>query len=136
MKNRHTFQVAIGAALLINFACIAEPAVLDFKDYDDDLMRALDKTIKYFEPDITAKNVDGATEDAEILLDGFKYTEDYFTRVNKADAVQISREGTALVNLALELIAKDDFDRAAANAREAITKCKACHDIYRPRLAR
>jgi hypothetical protein len=136
MKNRHTFPAAIGAALLINFGCIAEPAVLDFKDYDDDLMRTLDKTIKYFEPDIAGKNVDGATEDGEVLIDGFKYTEDYFSKVDKADAVQISRDGRALVNLALDLIARDDFEGAAANAREVITKCKACHDIYRPRLAR
>ena len=135
MKN-NAFLVVTLAALLINFACTAESAELDFKDYDDDLMRMLDKTIKYFEPDITAKNVDGATEDGEILLDGFKYTEDYFSKVNKADAVQISREGSALVSLALELVAKDDFEGAAANAREAIAKCKACHDIYRPRLSR
>jgi hypothetical protein len=135
MKNS-AFLLAILAALLINFTCMAESAELDFKDYDDDLMRTLDKTIKYFEPDITAKNVDGATEDGEILLDGFKYTEDYFSKANKADAVQISQEGSALVNLALQLVAKDDFEGAAANAREAIAKCKACHDIYRPRLSR
>ena len=128
--------VVIVTALSINFICWAESAELDFKDYDDDLMRMLDRTIKYFEPDITAKNAEGATEDGEILLDGFKYTEDYFSKANKADAVQISQEGSALVSLALQLVAKDDFEGAAANAREAIAKCKACHDIYRPRLSR
>jgi len=132
----NAFLAAIVATLLINFACWAESAELDFKDYDDDLMRTLDRTIKYFEPDITAKNAEGATEDGEILLDGFKYTEDYFSKVNKADAVRISQEGSALVSLALKLVATDDFEGAAANAREAITKCKACHDIYRPRLSR
>jgi uncharacterized C2H2 Zn-finger protein len=135
MKNNAFLAVTL-TALLINLTCMARSAELDFKDYDDDLMRTLDKTIKYFEPDITAKNIEGATEDGEILLDGFKYTEDYFSKVNKADAVQISREGSALVSLALELVAKNDFEEAAANAREAITKCKACHDIYRPRLSR
>jgi hypothetical protein len=69
-------------------------------------------------------------------LDGFKYTENYFTKANKADAVQISQEGSALVSMALKLVAKDDFEGAAENAREAIAKCKACHDIYRPRLSR
>jgi len=132
----NAFLAAIVATLLINFACWAESAELDFKDYDDDLMRMLDRTIKYFEPDITAKNAEGATDDGQILLDGFKYTEVYFSKANKADAVQISQEGSALVSLALELVAKDDFEGAAANAREAITKCKACHDIYRPRLSR
>jgi hypothetical protein len=135
MKN-NAFLVVTLTALLINFTCMAKSAELDFKDYDDDLMRTLDKTIKYFEPDITAKNVEGATEDGEILLDGFKYAEDYFSKANKADAVQIAQEGSALVSLALQLVAKDDFEGAAANAREAIEKCKACHDIYRPRLSR
>jgi len=136
MKNRKTLPAVILTALLISSTCIAEPAALDFKDYDDDLMRTLDKTIKYFEPDITAKNVDGATEDGEILLDGFKYTEDYFSKYKKEDAVQISREGSALVSLALKLVADEDFEGAAANAREAISKCKACHDIYKPRQTR
>jgi hypothetical protein len=135
MKN-NAFLVVTLTALLINFTFMAKSAELDFKDYDDDLMRTLDKTIKYFEPDITAKNVEGATEDGEILLDGFKYTENYFTKANKADAVQISQEGSALVSMALKLVAKDDFEGAAENAREAIAKCKACHDIYRPRLSR
>lgn len=132
MKN-NAFLAAMLTALLVNVTCMAVSAELDFKDYDDDLMRLLDKTIKYFEPDITAKNVDGATEDGEILLDGFKYAEDYFTKANKADAVQIAQEGSALVRSALELVAKDDFEGAAANAREAIEKCKACHDTYRPK---
>jgi len=136
MKNKKTFLAGIVTVTLINFTCIAQQSELDFRDYDDDLMRTLDRTIKYFEPDITANNVEGATEDGEILLDGFKYTEDYFSKANKEDAVQISREGSALVSLALELVAKDDFEGAAANAREAIMKCKACHDIYRPRLSR
>jgi len=135
MKGNVSLAVIV-TALLINFICWAESAELDFKDYDDDLMRTLDRTIKYFEPDITAKNAEGATEDGEILLDGFKYSEDYFSKVNKADAVRISQEGSALVSLALKLVATDDFEGAAANAREAITKCKACHDIYRPRLSR
>jgi hypothetical protein len=134
MKSKKTFLAGILTALLINFPCIAEPSELNFRDYDDDLMRTLDRTIKYCEPDITAKNVEGATEHGEILLDGFQYTEDYFSKANKEDAVQISREGSALVSLALELVAKEDFEGDAANAREAIMKCKVCHDIYRPRL--
>ena len=62
--------------------------------------------------------------------------EDYFSKYKKEDAVQISREGSALVSLALKLVADEDFEGAAANAREAISKCKACHDIYKPRLSR
>ena len=136
MKNKKAVLAGIWAALLINVTCAAEGTGLDLRDYDDDLMRTLDRTIKYFEPDITAKNVDGATEDGGILLDGFKYTEDYFSKANKPDAVQISQEGRELVSSALKSVAQDDFEGAAADARKAITKCNSCHDLYRPRLAR
>src|SRR6516164_9343275 len=125
MKNKKAVLAGIWAALLINVTCAAEGTGLDLRDYDDDLMRTLDRTIKYFEPDITAKNVDG-----------FKYTEDYFSKANKPDAVQISQEGRELVSSALKLVAQDDFEGAAADARKAITKCNSCHDLYRPRLAR
>jgi hypothetical protein len=58
MKNKKTFLAGLTMVLLMNFICLAETSELDFRDYDDDLMRTLDRTIKYFEPDITAKNVE------------------------------------------------------------------------------
>ncbi len=112
-------------------------AALDFHDYDNDLMRDLEKTIKYFEPDITAKNADAAKEDANLLADGFRYTEDYFAKKGGADdAVEISRKGAKLIADVRNYVEKSDFDAAAAAAREAPDVCKSCHDIYKPRLAR
>ena len=109
----------------------------DYRDYDDDLMRDLDRTVKYFEPDITAQNADAALEDAEVLAGGFRYTEDYFRKKPGADdAVEISRKGGKLIAEARESISKADFDAAAAAAREATAVCKSCHEIYKPRLAR
>ncbi|WP_159730839.1 hypothetical protein [Methylosinus sp. Ce-a6] len=117
---------------------VATPALaaLDLRDYDDDLMRDLEKTIKYFEPDITARNAQAAKEDAEVLLDGFRYTEDYFAKKGKDDAVAISRDGSRLVADVVQNVEKGDFDAAAASAREATQVCKSCHEIYKPRLAR
>jgi len=111
-------------------------AALDLRDYDDDLMRDLEKTIKYFEPDITAQNSQAAKEDAEILLDGFRYTEDYFAKRGKDDAVAISRDGSRLITDVVQKVEKGEFDAAAASAREATQVCKTCHEIYKPRLAR
>src|SRR5208283_4876841 len=111
-------------------------AAIDFRDYDNDLMRDLDKTIKYFEPDITAKNADAAKEDAELLQDGFKYTESFFAKHGADDAVKISRDGSQLVANVMKYVEQNDFEAAAAAARDAPGLCKSCHDLYKPRLAR
>ncbi|WP_245300056.1 hypothetical protein [Methylocystis bryophila] len=121
---------------LLASAATATP-LSDYRDYDDDLMRDLERTVKFFEPDITAQNADAALEDAEVLAGGFRYTEDYFRRKpGTEDAVEISRKGGKLIAEARASIGKADFEAAAATAREATTVCKSCHDIYKPRLAR
>ncbi len=126
---------AFGVTLFAGAA--AATPLPDYRDYDDDLMRDLERTVKYFEPDITAQNADAALEDAEMLAGGFRYTEDYFRKKPGAeDAVEISRKGGKLVAEARALIGKADFEAAAAAAREATTVCKSCHDAYKPRLAR
>jgi hypothetical protein len=125
-------RLAFGAALLASPAL----AAIDLQGYDTDLMRDLEKTVKYFEPDIAAKNEQGAKEDAEVLLDGFRYTESYFSKKGAQDAVDISRNGVKLVDAALKNVAQGDFEAAAAAAREATQACKSCHDLYKPRLAR
>lgn len=115
----------------------AERVELDLHDYDDELMRTLEQTSKYFEPDIGAENVQGATEDAEILLDGFKYTEKYFAKKgNYPDAVKWSQDGQVLINQAAKLVAEKNFDGAAEAAHEAVKVCKACHVVYKPAKAR
>jgi hypothetical protein len=106
---------------------------LDLHDYDDDLMRDLDRTIKYFEPDITAGNAQGALDDADVLRDGFKYTEDYFTKKGNAeDAVQISKKGLQYLDIAVKDAEANQFDAAAAAARQVSATCRACHDVYKP----
>ncbi|CAN2535154.1 hypothetical+protein [Methylocapsa aurea] len=130
---RHLFSRSVLCAVLLATPALA---ALDLRDYDDDLMRDLEKTIKYFEPDITAQNSQAAKEDAEILLDGFRYTEDYFAKRGKDDAVAISRDGSRLVADVVQKVDKGEFDAAAASAREATQVCKSCHEIYKPRLAR
>ena len=93
---------AFGVTLVAG-AAVATP-LPDYRDYDDDLMRDLERTVKYFEPDITAQNADAALEDAEMLAGGFRYTEDYFRKKPGAeDAVEISRKGGKLIAEAREL---------------------------------
>lgn len=119
--------------LLTVSASGTERKEIDLRDYDDELMRDLDRTIKFFEPDIVAKNVEGAKQDAEILVEGFQYTEDYFSKKENAeDAVEISQRGLRSVAAALAALSDSDFDKASASARDAAETCRDCHDIYKP----
>jgi len=119
--------------ILLAIPSHAERKDIDLRDYDDELMRDLERTIKFFEPDITARNRQGAIEDATILQDGFKYTEDYFARKGNAeDAVEISRQGLQLIESAVKALEASDFDGASASARETARTCRSCHDIYKP----
>ena len=106
---------------------------LDLHDYDDELMRTLDQTIKYFEPDISAGNVLASKEDAEILQDAYKWMENYFAKKGNAEeAVKIAQQGEEYLATASKLAAAKDFDGAADAAHSAARTCRACHDMYRP----
>lgn len=128
-------MVALSVLVTIVFAGTthAERKEIDLRDYDDELMRDLDRTIKFFEPDIAARNVEGALADAEVLKEGFQYTEEYFSKKGNAeDAVQISQRGLGSIASALAALGGNDFDKASASARDVAGTCRACHDIYKP----
>ena len=122
---------------LLTSPAFAEKVSLELKDYDDELMKTLEQTIKYFEPDITGENISGIKEDASILFDGFKYTEQYFTKKgNYPDAVKWSQDGQTYVSTVLKQVADKNFEAAAEAARGATQSCKSCHDVYKPNQAR
>jgi hypothetical protein len=132
MRKKMVALLSIGVTL----SCGPVIAAIDFRGYDDDLMRDLDKTIKYFEPDITAKNADAARDDAAVLQEGFKYTEAFFAKNGAEDAVKISRDGSQRIADALKFVERNDFESAAAAARETTQLCKSCHDLYKKTIAR
>lgn len=133
------FNTALVAIVLLALAGVAHAGKvsLDLKDYDTDLMKDLDMTNKYFEPDIGGQNLDNIHDDAKVLLNGFQYTEQYFSKKgNYPDAVKWSKDGEADIQKAIQLSEAKDFDNAAAAARDATQNCKNCHDVYKPEQAR
>jgi cytochrome c556 len=125
------------AALLATLGgALAQSAKSDYPDYDDDLMKDLERTIKYFEPDIAAGNEAGVADDVAVLRQGFKYTETYFHKRDKQDAVKISRDGLSALEAAQKSFTEKNLDEAAAHAREATEACKTCHETYKPKQAR
>lgn len=106
-------------------------ADIDLSDFDTDVMRGMDDTIKILEPDISSRNFKAANDDAKSLLEGFEWTEDYFSKKQAEDAVQYARDGQALTQEILDHLAKQDYDNASASARRLSKSCKTCHDVYK-----
>lgn len=123
--------------LTVSASAYAEKVILDLKDYDDDLMKDLERTVKYFEPDITGQNSDGIADDAKVLTEGFVYTEQYFKKKgNYPDAVKWAQDGQAHIAAALKQVTANNYDAAAVEARAAVQQCKNCHEVYKPVTAR
>jgi hypothetical protein len=123
----------LAAGILLTGVALTAFAELDLSDFDDDLMRTLDDTNKYLEPDINAKNIKNAQEGAETIRQGLKWTEDYFAHKGGVDdGVKLAKDGQALAQNILTDLEKNDFDNAAASARALTKNCRSCHDLYKP----
>jgi soluble cytochrome b562 len=126
--------IGVGGAMSV---ALAEPQKSEYADYDDELMKDLDRTIKYFEPDVTAGNDAGVADDIAVLRQGFQYTEKYFAkRGNAPDAVKISQDGLKALDAVQQFMTQQNLEAAAAKARDVTDACKACHDVYKPKQAR
>ena len=83
------------------------------------------------------QNADAVKEDADLLADGFRYTEDYFAKKGQAeDAVEISRKGAKLIAEVRSTLKRPTSRRRLRRRVKPPGVCKSCHDIYKPRLAR
>ncbi len=122
------------SALLLGGGAYAQHRTIDLADYDDDLMHDVDRALKSFEPDVTAKNAENALDDAGVIADGFKYSEGYFSKkADAGDAVKIAQEGRTLIANIVKAIDDKDFPQAITLSRQVPNTCKSCHDIYKPR---
>jgi len=131
MSPRVYITGALGLLLLLTTAQ-AQKKSIDLKDYDDDLMHDVERVLKFFEPDITAKNQSHALDDASVIQDGFTYSKDFFSKKGADDAVKIAQDGLTLIGTAITALKANDFAAATEAARQIPTTCKACHEIYKP----
>lgn len=119
---------------MVALACSAALAAeIDLSDFDDDLMRSMDDSIKDLEPVIAAGNAQSAANDVAVILDGLKWTQDYFVKKgNTDDAVKFARDSLQRVDAVQKALAAKDLQAAADSARMLPKSCKACHDVYKP----
>jgi len=135
MRKQYILNMTLLASVLFSGAIFSGVvlAELDLSDFDDDLMRTMDDTNKYLEPDINAKNLKNAKEGTETIRQGLKWTEDYFAHKGGVDdGVKLAKDGQVLAQDILAALDKGDFDAAAASARTMTKNCRSCHDLYKP----
>ena len=123
--------LATTLTLLVTLACAA--ANIDLTDFNDDIMRNMDDTVKTLDSDLAGHDGKSAQTDARAIQDGLHWAEDYFTRKsNVADAVQLARRGEELASDVAKSAASNDFDAALASYDSLIKTCRRCHDAYKP----
>ena len=106
---------------------------LDLTDFDDDSMRDMDDANKDLQPVLGAKNAQAALADAQVIQNVLRETEDWLVKKGGAqDGVRIAQQGVAAVAAVITALGKNDFDAAAAAARDTARNCRSCHNIYKP----
>jgi len=106
---------------------------IDLTDFDDDSMRDMDDANKDLQPVLGAKNAAAALADAGVIQNVLKQTEAYFTkRGGTEDAVRIAQQGETSITAVIKALRANDFDAAAAAARDTAKNCRSCHDVYKP----
>jgi len=116
----------------------AERIDLDLHDYDDELMRTLEQTFKYFESDVTDGNASSYADDMQVIQYSFGWIKGYFEKKGNdgAKAVQIVQQGIDLVAEIDKDFKQKNFAAAGDKAHQLSQVCRSCHDIYKPNNAR
>ncbi len=108
-------------------------ASLDLSDFNQDIMRDMDDTVKALDSNIATRDVKSATSEAQSIHEGLHWAEDYFKKKgNVEDAVKWARRGEELADSVGNAVAANDFDAALASYDLLVKTCRACHDVYKP----
>src|SRR5437762_14047222 len=100
MRNK---GIAVLGALSIAFG-LTGPLVaagtvsLDLSDFNDDVMRDMDDTMKRLDSDIATRDAKTVASDSASIREGLGYALEYFTKKGNAeDAVRWARQGRDLI---------------------------------------
>jgi hypothetical protein len=123
----------LAAVLVMSGVLVYAAANIDLTDFDDDVMKNMDDSVKSLDTDLATHDVRSAQIDAGTIRDGLHYAEEYFTRKgNVADAVQWAKQGGELASNVAKSAASNDFEAASASYDSLIKTCRRCHDAYKP----
>ncbi len=105
---------------------------LDLGDFDDDLMKDLDATVKTLDSDVSMQDVAAVQADVKVVGDSLNWVEGYFTKKGRGDAVKWAQQGRKLAAAVAGAVAEKKFDAALDSYDALVKNCRACHDVYKP----
>jgi hypothetical protein len=125
---------ALGIAVGLAGPLIAAgPISLDLSDFNDDVMRDLDDTMKRLDSDISLRDAKSVASDSALIREGLQYAQDYFTKKgNVDDAVRWARQGRDLAEAVAGAAQANDYDTSLNKYDLLVKTCRSCHDVYKP----
>ncbi len=133
MRRASIARGALTAAVVMSAALAYGAANLDLTDFNDDVMKNMDDSMKALDTDVATHNAKSAQVDGQAIRDGLHWAEEYFTRKgNVEDAVQLAKQGEALAGDIAKSAASNDFDAALSSYDSLVKTCRRCHDAYKP----
>jgi hypothetical protein len=125
---------AVSIAVGLTSSLIAAGAVsLDLSDFNDDVMRDMDDTMKRLDSDIATHDVKSVVADSVSLREGLKYAQDYFTKKgNLDDAVRWAKQGQDLTEAIGGAAQASDLELSLSKYDALVKTCRSCHDVYKP----
>jgi len=134
MPTKTVARAALAAGALGMFGTIAFATVaVDLTDFDDDVMRNMDDTVKALDSHLAMRDAKAAQADAQSIREGLHWAGDYFVRKGNLErAVQFARHAEELAGDVGRSAASSDFDAAVTSYDSLVRACRACHNEYKP----
>jgi hypothetical protein len=133
-RNRIVVLGAVSIAVGLTSSLIAAGTFsLDLSDFNDDVMRDMDDTMKRLDSDIATRDVKSVVADSVSLREGLKYAQDYFTKKgNLDDAIRWAKQGQDLTEAIGGAAQASDLELSLSKYDALVKTCRSCHDVYKP----
>ena len=106
---------------------------LDLSDFNDDVMRDMDDTMKRLDSDIATRDAKAVAGDSASIREALGYALEYFTKKgNVEDAVRWARQAQDLLEAVTNTVQAGDFDTSLNKYDSLVKTCRACHNVYKP----
>jgi cytochrome c556 len=124
------FSIAAGGA---GSLVAAGSVTLDLSDFDADLMRQMDDTVRDLDSGIATRDAKAVATDARFIRESLQSAQDYFSRKGQLeDAVRWASQGQALADALAAAARAGDFETSLKKFDSLVKNCRACHDVYKP----
>lgn len=124
--------LSIAVGLTGSLVC-AGTVNLDLSDFNDDVMRDMDDTMKSLDSNIATRNPAAAAKDAQSIQAGLRWAQEYFAKKGSLeDALRWAKQGQELAQGIAKSTQAGDFDTSLTQYDALVKNCRACHDVYKP----